>query len=201
MNILGLLTRDNHRYFGFSDEDDQGETSDNLIRPDIVISEKHIDSANITSHPVEDGATISDHVFDNSAELRVEMIFGSGGSLIDFFDTSESLDLNLGKSASEMYQEILNLKAQKEPLIVSTGKRLYKDMLIKTITVETDQKSEYILSIIIDFIQITITTPHKANVIPVTSQKFNNQTMGITNVGGVQTVDSTNDELKTVTGL
>lgn len=190
MNIFGLSIQNGAmRYFGFKDDN-----NDFIIRPDIVVTEKHIDSSMITSHPIQSGATISDHVFDNSAELTVEMVFSSGGSLIDVFDTTESLNLGIGKTSQEIYQEILELKALKELLTVSTGKRLYENMLMRTVTVETDQESEYILSIIIDFVQVSITNSQTDFILaPVKFQKLRNNTDGITNIGHVQTGEISNN--------
>ncbi|MCP6629627.1 hypothetical protein NL507_30970, partial [Klebsiella pneumoniae] len=76
-----------------------------LIVPSVVISEKHDDSLEITEHPVEVGAAISDHAFRRPSEVVMQVGFAGGGSLLDFVDTS-SLGLSVGIGPKETYQEL-----------------------------------------------------------------------------------------------
>ncbi len=55
-----------------------------LLVPDVVISEKHQDTLEITEHPVELGAEIADHAYKRPAEVTMEVGFSSSGSLLDF---------------------------------------------------------------------------------------------------------------------
>ncbi|CDH31221.1 phage baseplate protein [Xenorhabdus bovienii] len=140
-----------------------------MIVPSVVISEKHMDSTEITEHPVQRGAAISDHAYDKPSEVTMEIGFAGGGSLIDGFDTSKiklfDLDTGatLGKSPKEIYQQLLKLKASKEPFDVTTGKRQYKNMLIRAIEVTTDKTSENVLMVTLTLREVIIvetqTTP------------------------------------------
>jgi hypothetical protein len=52
--------------------------------PDVVVSEKHSDTLEITEHPVETGAAISDHAYKRPSEVVMEVGFAGGGALLDF---------------------------------------------------------------------------------------------------------------------
>ena len=69
MDILSTLFQQQSRRIG-------------LIVPSVVISEKHDDSLEITEHPVEVGAAISDHAFRRPSEVVMQVGFAGGGSLL-----------------------------------------------------------------------------------------------------------------------
>jgi hypothetical protein len=115
-----------------------------LIIPDVVISEKHSDTLEITEHPVEDSAPVADHAFRKPSELVMEVGFAGGGSLLDLLDTT-SVGVGLGLSPKETYDQLLVLQRSRLPFDVVTGKRIYKNMLIRVIDVTTDRTSENVL--------------------------------------------------------
>lgn len=143
-----------------------------MIVPSVVISEKHIDAAEITEHPVQRGAAISDHAYDKPSEVTMEIGFAGGGSLIDGFDTSKisifdfDTGVTLGKSPKEVYEQLLKLKAAKEPFDVTTGKRQYKNMLIRAIEVKTDKTSENVLMVTLTLRELIIVETAEAGVTP-----------------------------------
>ncbi|MEM8258232.1 hypothetical protein Q4R52_18980 [Morganella morganii] len=157
-----------------------------MIVPSVVISEKHSDSSEITEHPVQvpggEGFTVSDHTFDRPSEVTMEIGFAGGGSLIDGFDTSSMFDistgLKLGSSPREIYQQLLDLKAGKKPFDVITGKRDYKNMLIRAIEVTTDNTSENVLMVVLTLRQVIIVETKKTKVAPVENQKLPEATGG-----------------------
>ncbi|HCD1132084.1 TPA: hypothetical protein JD648_RS04715 [Morganella morganii] len=164
-----------------------------MIVPSVVISEKHSDSSEITEHPVQvpsgEGFTVSDHTFDRPSEVTMEIGFAGGGSLIDGFDTSSMFDistgLKLGSSPREIYQQLLDLKASKKPFDVITGKRNYKNMLIRAIEVTTDNTSENVLMVVLTLRQVIIVETKKKKVAPVENQKLSEATGGTENRGTV----------------
>ncbi|WP_108943391.1 phage baseplate protein [Morganella morganii] len=164
-----------------------------MIVPSVVISEKHSDSSEITEHPVQvpggEGFTVSDHTFDRPSEVTMEIGFAGGGSLIDGFDTSSMFDistgLKLGSSPREIYQQLLDLKAGKKPFDVITGKRDYKNMLIRAIEVTTDNTSENVLMVVLTLRQVIIVETKKTTVAPLENQKMPEVTGGTENRGTV----------------
>ena len=179
-----------------------------MIVPSVVISEKHSDSSEITEHPVQvpggEGFTVSDHTFDRPSEVTMEIGFAGGGSLIDGFDTSSMFDistgLKLGSSPREIYQQLLDLRASKKPFDVITGKRDYKNMLIRAIEVTTDNTSENVLMVVLTLRQVIIVETKKTAVAPVENQKLPEATGGTENRGTVTPKPVNESTLSTIKG-
>ncbi|PQQ35052.1 hypothetical protein C6H69_02235 [Photorhabdus luminescens] len=163
-----------------------------VIVPSVVISETHTDVSNITDHPVQQGVTFSDHAYDSPSEVRMDLGFAGGCSLLDIIDTTKVFDistgLSLGTSPRDIYQQLLDLRASHKPFDVVTGKRLYKNMLIKDISVTTDKTSENVLSVVLNLREIVIveTSPNKAA--PAENMKNPEDTAPVVNMGAKVTV-------------
>lgn len=112
------------------------------IIPGVVIEEQHRDDAVITAHPVEKGAAISDHAFLMPA--TVEMRCG-------WSDTQGGPGY-----VREVYEALLDLEAQREPFDVYTGKRVYNNMLIRSLAITTNQQTETALMVVCSLQQIFI---------------------------------------------
>lgn len=131
MDILSVLFKLQSRQIG-------------VLVPSAVISEVHTDTLVITEQPVESGGSLSDHAYMKPGEVVMECLFASGGSLLDFTDTSGYIPM-AEMSPQETYQQLLGLQKKRIPFDVITGKRTYSNMLIGSIVVTTDSKSEYAL--------------------------------------------------------
>ncbi|MBS9443829.1 phage baseplate protein [Photorhabdus heterorhabditis] len=162
------------------------------IVPSVIISETHTDTSNITDHPVQQGVTISDHAYDSPSEVRMELGFAGGGSLLDVIDTTKVFDiatgLSLGTSPHAVYQQLLDLRASHKPFDVVTGKRLYKNMLIKDMTITTDKTSENVLSVILNLREIIIVETSTEQAAPAENMKHPEDTAPVINVGTKVTV-------------
>lgn len=180
MDILGAL---------FS----QGTRKIGMFVPSVVISEKHSDSSEITEIPIQvpgkGGFTVSDHTFDRPSEVVMEIGFAGGGSLVGDDDSSTMFDistgLKLGSSPREIYQQLLDLRATKQPFDVITGKRDYKNMLIRAIEVTTDNTSENVLLVTLTLRQVIIVETKGKNVAPLENQKMPEVTGGTIDRGTV----------------
>ncbi len=113
------------------------------IVPDVVIRELNRDEMVITDHPVERGAAISDHAFIRP--LEVEMQLGWSDSTGGYAGYCE-----------DVYQEVVALQKRREPFDLSTGKRRYKNMLVSSISVQTDEKTENALMMSARFREVII---------------------------------------------
>lgn len=169
MDILSTLFQQQSRRIG-------------LIIPSVVISEKHSDTLEITEHPVETGAPVSDHAYKRPSEVVMEVGFSGGGSLLDFIDTSP-LGLTLGLSPRETYQQILDLQASRIPFDVVTGKRLYSNMLIRAIEVTTDRTSENVLMAVLTLREVIITQTQQITVADKADMKEGANTSAVINSG------------------
>ncbi|WP_066922820.1 phage baseplate protein [Methylobacterium sp. CCH5-D2] len=95
---------------------------------DVVVSEVHQDAVAITDHPVEIGASVSDHAFilPERLEMRIGYSDATGGYV--------------GYSR-EQYEAVLNLMAAREPFQVFTAKRAYRDMLVEFVGADTTDQT------------------------------------------------------------
>lgn len=169
MDILSTLFQQQSRRIG-------------LIVPSVVISEKHSDTLEITEHPVETGAAVSDHAYKRPSEVVMEVGFAGGGSLLDFADTT-AIGLSLGLSPKETYQQILDLQASRIPFDVVTGKRLYTNMLIRALEVSTDRTSENVLMAVMTLREVIITQTQSIAVADKSDMKEGGNTSAVINSG------------------
>lgn len=157
MDILSVLFSQQKRRIG-------------AIVPSVAISEKHSDTLEITEHPVEIGAQVSDHAYKRPSEVTMELGFAGGGSLLDFVDTTQIFDmstgLSLGTGPSEVYQQLLDLQQTRIPFDVITGKRQYQNMLIRSIEVTTDRTSENVLMCVLSLREVIISKTQSVKVAP-----------------------------------
>ncbi|END2859891.1 hypothetical protein AB6K61_002582 [Escherichia coli] len=176
-----------------------------IIIPDVVITEKHTDALEITEHPVEQptnaGASgegagyISEHAFRRPSEVVMETGFSGGGSLLDFASNLTATSL-LGLSPKELYQELLNLQRNRIPFDVTTGKRIYNNMLIKTLEVTTDKSSENVLLATLTLREVIITSTQSVRVAQKNNMTEGVGTSAVQNTGTKTTVPPNNSILK-----
>lgn len=119
-----------------------GEISYALIQPsaraigmifaDVTVEENHRDEVIITQHPVEGGGVITDHAYKRPAEIEIRCGFSnSSAGYVGY--------------VQEQYRALLALQLARQPFSVYTGKRRYKNMLIRGLSVVTDPHSENVL--------------------------------------------------------
>lgn len=120
--------------------------------PDInvVISESTSDVLTITKQPVQQGASITDHAYKEPTVFTMVALF-QNNSLI-----SSLLSTFTGGGLNAIYQELLTLQTSRAPFDVLTPKRIYKSMLMATLSQVTDKLTENILSVTMTFQQIVI---------------------------------------------
>lgn len=136
----------------------------------VTIEEIHTDELEITDQPVEMGARISDHAFKRPAEVVIRCGWSDSPSNSGVFDgligavtgTIAGVGAFFGgqdvTQSRAMYEKLLALQATREPFEVYTGKRVYKNMLIKSLRVTTDKSSESSLMVTAVLRQIIIVT-------------------------------------------
>lgn len=157
---------------------------------DAFLRVDHTSKLNITSHPVETGANISDHAFLEPAELVIE---------IGMSDTAKSLvngQFSDGKSRSvTAFQVLKELQAQRIPLQIHTRLNTYKNMLIETISVPDDYRTLYGLKATVTFREVLIASTKTVKL------SARPQVTDSTNMGNVEPVDPNQSILKQITGL
>lgn len=137
------------------------------IIPDITIEESTNDSWEITSFPVQQGASISDHKYRKPIALKMSMMFKG--------DSPSDLGL--------IYQKLLALQADTNLFSVTTPKRIYNNMQILSLACTTDQRTENVLSIIGELREVNIKDVVVSNVPARAKQKKAGKTGGTANAG------------------
>ena len=132
----------------------------------VTIEEISSDELEITQHPVQQGAAITDHAYVKPATLSVKAMWSADDQPL-----------------SETYQKLLDLQATREPFDVVTGKRVYSNMLFKSLGVTTDVFTENVLSVNAEFVEIFITALEVVTVPPRAQQKNPGKTGATQNAG------------------
>lgn len=184
-----------------------------LFIPDATIEEVHNDELEITDHPVEQGASISDHAFkrppdvvitagwsdspNNSGPLNqlLGAAANSNGVIRDIVAAAELVGgvvslLGSGPGASpsqKAYWQLLDMQTNRFLFTVYTGKRTYRNMIVKALAATTDQKTENSLIIRITCRQILMAATQTVTV-PDSSVMANPAQNGATQNAGTQSL-------------
>ena len=100
---------------------------------DGFIDNEHQDDLEITSHPVQNGASVADHAYLKPATLTMHIKMSD--VLTDIVPGQFTKDYTRSVSA---YNVLRDLQAQRVPLRVHTRLRAYENMLIKSIVANDD---------------------------------------------------------------
>lgn len=147
----------------------------------VTLEEKHHDELEVTDHPVEQGASIVDHAFKRPAEVTLYLgwsnspsrsgnLTGLVGSALPVVNSvasqltnayglaSEAQSLINGSDSQlqEIYQSLLQLQETRALFTLYTGKRVYTNMVCKSLTTETNNKSENSLLITVECRQVIL---------------------------------------------
>lgn len=129
------------------------------VQFDVVSEEDHADELEITDHPVEQGAAVTDNAYKKPSMVVVHCGFTMSG--------------NTGPNASEsrtsgamqrLYALMLKIQVERTPVTVYTGKRTYQNMLLKSIATRSDESSEYSLPLTLVWREIIIVQTAAVNV-------------------------------------
>ena len=146
-----------------------------------VISERHEDQMEVTQHPIETGAPITDHAYVRPAHLVLTLMWSNsppgarslGGDIANIaagvtgqtivgevaaVQDAMTYTSNVQNSGitniNAAYALLLKLQQTRALFSVITGKRLYKNMIAKSLRTETDYRSADSLSIVVECQQI-----------------------------------------------
>jgi hypothetical protein len=141
----------------------------------LTIEERGTDDLEITQHPIQDGASITDHAFLKPAELSLSIVFSAQQAPLP-----------------ETYANLLALQASRVPFQVITGKRTYKNMLFRSLGCTTDLTTENLLSISATLQEVLLVNVETITVAPRAKQKNPGVTAATSTTGEkqVQTLDN-----------
>lgn len=156
--------------------------------PHATLEEIHYDDLEITDHPVEQGASITDHAFKRPSEVVIRCGFSNsppssggivgqlagaaaavGGSAVrTIIGTATTLQSVLGGNApqqvNDIYQTFIDAQRERVLFDVYTGKRRYTNMLIRGVSTVTDAKSENSLIVAITCREVLIVSTQTVDV-------------------------------------
>lgn len=115
----------------------------------VTLEEIASDDLEITQHPVQQGATITDHAYLKPATVSIKIMFNAADAPL-----------------AETYAKLRQLQASREPFDVVTGKRAYKNMLFKSLGQTNDAQTENVLSISAELQEIFIVQVETTTVPP-----------------------------------
>jgi hypothetical protein len=140
-----------------------GRNIGGLVFP-VTISETVDKQIEVTDHPVQEGAEISDHARCKNEEIRITV------------GASESSPSETDVKA--LREKLLELANKREPIKLVTGKRSFDQVLITGISETTDSTSENSLHLEITLREIKIAKVQTASGIPASRQRLANRTAG-----------------------
>lgn len=131
------------------------------LMADVTVEEVGNDEMAITQHPVERTADITDHAYPLPVQLQVRIGYSPSGAGADQGGDDQGDPVPL----QTIYDQYLALQKGRELLEVQTGKRLYENMLIRTISLTTDKDTENALFLTLNLQEVilvdtqTVTVP------------------------------------------
>jgi hypothetical protein len=90
---------------------------------DAIIKTDHTSKLTATSHPIENGANITDHAFIEPAEISIEI---------------GMTDCNGDGASNDMFKSLLDLQHSRQRIDVVTRYKTYTNMLIMSMSVPDD---------------------------------------------------------------
>lgn len=150
------------------------------IIPQCTIEERVRDDLEITEHPIEDGANITDHAFKKPSIITARYGWSNSGSIFNL--TTGGI---VSSDPVDIYNQLLALQASRQPFTLQTGKLPYNNVLIQSIEQLTDKATENVLAVTITFKQIIIVSLQAAT-LQTSSQANPAQTAPVANGGTVQ---------------
>lgn len=166
--------------------------------PNVVIEEGHDDQLEITDHPVDRAANITDNSYElpNTLHLRYGWSPSApaiGGILGTILPVSAGLVSGIGQLLNGgedyltgIYTKLRTLQKSRTPFSVVTGKRRYPTMLLKQISFTTGKDTEYAMIVSLLCREIILVNVTTTQITPQSSQANPQQTAAVTSNGTVQ---------------
>lgn len=190
-----------------------GSMLDDIIAQ-AVIEELHIDQLEVVTHPVEQGAAITDHAFKRPAEVVLKMgwsnspqstnpvsaVFSSAAAMSSA-GMAVSQALGAGAAVSSiltgsgidqlkaLYQKLLQLQASRALFTIYTGKRVYTNMVCRGLATESDYNTENSLPITMECQQLILVNSQTVS-LPKSNQSDPSATASPINKGTVSATSS-----------
>lgn len=150
------------------------------------LEEIHIDTLQVTEHPVELGAPITDHAFNRPSEVVIRAGWSNSsikalvGAVTSLFDSG---NLSGSDYIGSIYSQLLALKESRKVFDITTSRRQYRNMLITSLAVTTDNETSNILSVMAACRQVLIVSTQATTLPPREDQATPESTAETENAG------------------
>ena len=136
--------------------------------PQVVVEEVHHDDLEITEHPIEQGAAIADHAYKRPADLIIRCAWSNSASVAGLGDgivqgltttvtgVQSAVTGNSAQQIRDVYDSFLKLQESRVPFDVYTGKRVYANMLVRSLAATTDKNTENSLVVVATLRQVIL---------------------------------------------
>lgn len=114
---------------------------------DAVFSTDHSANLTVTQHPVQSGASISDHAYMEPDEVSIEIGMTDVASDVASAGTSRSVNA---------YTQLRAIMEQREPVTLITRLKTYQNMIITSMSAPDDHTTMHALRASIYFCQINV---------------------------------------------
>ena len=122
-----------------------------VLKIQATLEEVHHSTLEVTEHPVQTGAAITDHSYNRPAEIVLKCAWSNSSLSGLLAGATDRQTINLKKMlsgaisdqtyVSGIYTQLLALKEARMPISISTSLKLYQNMLITAIQVTRDVKT------------------------------------------------------------
>lgn len=120
------------------------------IEIQATLEEVLTDTLEVTNHPVELGAEITDHAYSRPAEVVLKCGW-SNSSIGSLVSTVSALfnggSLSMNDYITSVYSQLLALQQSRATFSITTSKRQYKNMLLTGLQTTTDNKTNSVLMV------------------------------------------------------
>lgn len=132
------------------------------VIPDIIIDENSEDGLETTSHPVQQGANISDHAYSKPKTVKISLLLKD----------------------EETYTKLLKLQTDRTLNKLVSPKRIWDNMILDNISRTVDAKSFNVVSLTAELKEIIIVKVETTSVPPSANHKDGGKkTGGVANAG------------------
>ena len=162
------------------------------IIPDVTIREEGRDELEVTRHPVETGAAVTDHAYLRPRSVTLE--YGFTDSALSTFSVTNLLQgdlpsFNLGNQRTrDIYDQFQFLQASVVPITVIGMKRIYPNMLIESLACTVDASNVNALFLTIRCRHVFLVSTQAATIPPMSQQAMPASTAGAVDMGQKQLV-------------
>jgi len=160
----------------------------------VTIEEIATDTLEVTDHPVELGAQITDHSFKRPSEIIMRCGW-SNSSVGAALGAVESLFSSGSLSGSDfvhsVYSQLIGLQEKRRPFLLVSSMKQYPNMLIRSISLTRDKDTSQALMVTATMREVIIVSTQSATLAPIANQALPASTAEVVNAGPQQLIPST----------